>query len=162
MRDLAGFVETRQQLLTLKPNHRMNWIGFAVSHHLNSEYDSFLPTHIQMPINFLQWDVYSPNGCCSISWLCTRPISACMDNFSIRNDPEDSTTIFKYRLFLEIRISVLFLLLFSCSVFNLTNFLLLVVLWKQLKSWKPMRGHLMMISLLTTNAVNTEKCSCIR
>ncbi|CAH1425556.1 unnamed protein product [Lactuca virosa] len=36
MRDLAGFVETRQQLLTLKPNHRMNWIGFAVSHHLNS------------------------------------------------------------------------------------------------------------------------------
>ncbi|GKV35652.1 hypothetical protein SLEP1_g43894 [Rubroshorea leprosula] len=35
MRDLAGFVETRQQLLTLKPNHRMNWIGFAVAHHLN-------------------------------------------------------------------------------------------------------------------------------
>ncbi|KAJ6839531.1 N-alpha-acetyltransferase 15, NatA auxiliary subunit [Iris pallida] len=36
MRDLAGFVETRQQLLTLKPNHRMNWIGFAVAHHLNA------------------------------------------------------------------------------------------------------------------------------
>ncbi|KAF8103376.1 hypothetical protein N665_0188s0313 [Sinapis alba] len=36
MRDLSGFVETRQQLLTLKPNHRMNWIGFAVSQHLNS------------------------------------------------------------------------------------------------------------------------------
>ncbi|XP_058751865.1 N-terminal acetyltransferase A complex auxiliary subunit NAA15-like [Vicia villosa] len=36
MRDLSGFVETRQQLLTLKSNHRMNWIGFAVSHHLNS------------------------------------------------------------------------------------------------------------------------------
>ncbi|KAD6794662.1 hypothetical protein E3N88_05558 [Mikania micrantha] len=36
MRDLTGFVETRQKLLTLKPNHRMNWIGFAVSHHLNS------------------------------------------------------------------------------------------------------------------------------
>ncbi|EYU21564.1 hypothetical protein ABFS82_09G099700 [Erythranthe guttata] len=35
MRDLAGFVETRQQLLTLKPNHRMNWIGFAVAQHLN-------------------------------------------------------------------------------------------------------------------------------
>ncbi|KAG8481929.1 hypothetical protein CXB51_026657 [Gossypium anomalum] len=30
MRDLTGFVETRQQLLTLKPNHRMNWIGFAM------------------------------------------------------------------------------------------------------------------------------------
>ncbi|KAG4211783.1 hypothetical protein ERO13_A02G122600v2 [Gossypium hirsutum] len=36
MRDLAGFVEARQQLLTLKPNQRMNWIGFAVAHHLNS------------------------------------------------------------------------------------------------------------------------------
>lgn len=36
MRDLTGFVETRQQLLALKPNHRTNWIGFAVSHHLNS------------------------------------------------------------------------------------------------------------------------------
>ncbi|KAJ7962937.1 N-alpha-acetyltransferase 16, NatA auxiliary subunit [Quillaja saponaria] len=36
MRDLTGFVETRQQLLTLKPNHRMNWIGFSVAHHLNS------------------------------------------------------------------------------------------------------------------------------
>eukprot|EP00252_Welwitschia_mirabilis_P024175 TRINITY_DN7068_c0_g2_i1.p1 TRINITY_DN7068_c0_g2~~TRINITY_DN7068_c0_g2_i1.p1 ORF type:complete len:915 (+),score=223.86 TRINITY_DN7068_c0_g2_i1:244-2988(+) len=35
-RDLSGFVETRQQLLTLKPNHRMNWIGFAVAHHLNA------------------------------------------------------------------------------------------------------------------------------
>ena len=41
MRDLAGFVETRQQLLTLKPNHRMNWIGFAVAHHLNSKYFPF-------------------------------------------------------------------------------------------------------------------------
>lgn len=38
MRDLTGFVETRQQLLTLKPNHRMNWIGFAVAHHLTSKY----------------------------------------------------------------------------------------------------------------------------
>lgn len=38
MRDFSGFVDTRQQLLTLKPNHRMNWIGFAVAHHLNSKY----------------------------------------------------------------------------------------------------------------------------
>lgn len=41
MRYLTGFVETRQQLLTLKPNHRTNWIGFAVAHHLNSKYDFF-------------------------------------------------------------------------------------------------------------------------
>jgi hypothetical protein len=37
MRDLAGFVETRRQLLTLKPSHRNNWIGFAVAHHMNAE-----------------------------------------------------------------------------------------------------------------------------
>ncbi|XP_078432271.1 tetratricopeptide repeat (TPR)-containing protein [Wolffia australiana] len=37
MRDLAGFVETRQRLLSLKPNHRLNWIGFAVAHHLNND-----------------------------------------------------------------------------------------------------------------------------
>ncbi|KAK9677157.1 hypothetical protein RND81_11G124400 [Saponaria officinalis] len=36
MRDLTGFIETRQRLLSLKPNQRMNWIGFAVAHHLNS------------------------------------------------------------------------------------------------------------------------------
>ncbi|KAL6559856.1 N-alpha-acetyltransferase 16, NatA auxiliary subunit [Orobanche gracilis] len=41
MRDLEGFVETRQQLLTLKPNHRMNWIGFAVAQHLN--FNLYLP-----------------------------------------------------------------------------------------------------------------------
>ena len=41
MRDLSGFVETRQQLLSLKPNHHMNWIGFAVAHHLNFEYATF-------------------------------------------------------------------------------------------------------------------------
>ncbi|KAH9560299.1 hypothetical protein CY35_06G098800 [Sphagnum magellanicum] len=37
MRDLAGFVETRRQLLTLKPSHRNNWIGFAVAHHMNAD-----------------------------------------------------------------------------------------------------------------------------
>ncbi|KAG0593029.1 hypothetical protein M758_1G292200 [Ceratodon purpureus] len=37
MRELAGFVETRRQLLTLKPSHRNNWIGFAIAHHINHE-----------------------------------------------------------------------------------------------------------------------------
>lgn len=36
MRYLSGFVETRPQLLTLKPNHHMNWIVFSVAHHSNS------------------------------------------------------------------------------------------------------------------------------
>eukprot|EP00850_Spirogloea_muscicola_P006280 SM000029S10575 [mRNA] locus=s29:885212:893102:- [translate_table: standard] len=35
MRDRAGFVETRRQLLTLKPSHRNSWIGFAVAQHIN-------------------------------------------------------------------------------------------------------------------------------
>lgn len=51
MRDLTGFVETRQQLLTLKPNHRMNWIGFAVAHHLNSKYIHFLVAFLELFTN---------------------------------------------------------------------------------------------------------------
>ena len=39
MRDLTGFVETRRQLLTLKPGHRNHWIAFAVAHHLVKNYD---------------------------------------------------------------------------------------------------------------------------
>lgn len=39
MRDTEGFVETRQKLLTLKPDHRNNWIGFALAHHLNKNLD---------------------------------------------------------------------------------------------------------------------------
>lgn len=35
MRDLGGFVETCRTLLTLKPNHRNYWIGFAIAHHQN-------------------------------------------------------------------------------------------------------------------------------
>ncbi|CEG43496.1 n-terminal acetyltransferase a complex subunit nat1-like protein [Plasmopara halstedii] len=34
MRDLKGFAETRRIMLTLKPNNRNNWIGFAIAHHL--------------------------------------------------------------------------------------------------------------------------------
>lgn len=53
MRDLSGFVETRQQLLTLKPNHRMNWIGFAVSQHLNAKYVMVLdPLNLNLLLNF--------------------------------------------------------------------------------------------------------------
>lgn len=55
MRDLTGFVETRLQLLTLKPNHRMNWIGFAVAHHLNSKYASlhFIVFSLQFQLQML-------------------------------------------------------------------------------------------------------------
>ncbi|KAF1331348.1 N-terminal acetyltransferase a complex subunit nat1-like protein, partial [Globisporangium splendens] len=38
MRDLKGFAETRRQMLTLKPNNRNNWIGFAIAHHLVGNY----------------------------------------------------------------------------------------------------------------------------
>ena len=37
MRDLAGFVQTRQHLLTLKPTNRNNWFTFAVSQHLRGQ-----------------------------------------------------------------------------------------------------------------------------
>lgn len=39
MRDLQGFADTRQQLLTIKPNNRNHWISFAVAHHLSKNYD---------------------------------------------------------------------------------------------------------------------------
>ena len=42
MRDLTGFVETRRQLLTLRPAQRTNWIAFAVAHHLVRNYEMCL------------------------------------------------------------------------------------------------------------------------
>lgn len=39
LRDIPGFVETRHQLLILKPANRNNWITFAVAHHLNKNYE---------------------------------------------------------------------------------------------------------------------------
>ena len=39
LRDIPGFVETRHQLLILKPNNRNHWITFAVAHHLDKNYE---------------------------------------------------------------------------------------------------------------------------
>eukprot|EP00959_Pyramimonas_sp_CCMP1952_P226293 4731473-Pyramimonas_sp.AAC.2 len=39
MRDREGFVETRRQLLTLKSGARVNWIAFAVAHHLAGSHE---------------------------------------------------------------------------------------------------------------------------
>ena len=38
MRDLPGFLQTRQQLLTLKPTNRNNWFSFALAAHLQKRY----------------------------------------------------------------------------------------------------------------------------
>ena len=38
MRDIPGFVDTRQQLLQLKPNTNAQWLGFAIAHHLNGNH----------------------------------------------------------------------------------------------------------------------------
>mmetsp|Transcript_2029 Transcript_2029/g.3159 ORF Transcript_2029/g.3159 Transcript_2029/m.3159 type:complete len:899 (+) Transcript_2029:210-2906(+) len=38
-RDLQGFVDTRQQLLALKPSNRSHWITFALAQHANHAYD---------------------------------------------------------------------------------------------------------------------------
>jgi len=42
MRDLAGFVQTRRHLLTLKPTNRNNWFTFALSQHMMDRYDGAL------------------------------------------------------------------------------------------------------------------------
>eukprot|EP00884_Botryococcus_braunii_P006970 jgi/Botrbrau1/16274/Bobra.0066s0055.1 len=34
MRDHAGYLETRQQLLILKPANKTNWVSLAIAHHL--------------------------------------------------------------------------------------------------------------------------------
>ena len=39
MRDIPGFIDTRAQLLHLKPASRPNWITFAIAHHLNQNYE---------------------------------------------------------------------------------------------------------------------------
>lgn len=39
LRDVTGFVETRHQLLILKPANRNHWISFAVAHHLDKNYE---------------------------------------------------------------------------------------------------------------------------
>jgi len=38
-RDLEGFVESRQQLLALKPALRNHWISFALAHHANRSFE---------------------------------------------------------------------------------------------------------------------------
>ena len=39
MRDLSGFLETRQTLLELKSSNKHNWISFALAHHLNGHHE---------------------------------------------------------------------------------------------------------------------------
>ena len=39
MRDLPGFLESRQRLLELKPTDRRNWISLALAHHLLGNYE---------------------------------------------------------------------------------------------------------------------------
>ena len=39
MRDLPGFLETRQTLLELKSGNKHNWISFALAHHLNGHHE---------------------------------------------------------------------------------------------------------------------------
>jgi len=39
MRDLPGFLETRQTLLELKPNNRQNWVSLGLAHHLLGNYE---------------------------------------------------------------------------------------------------------------------------
>ena len=42
MRDLAGFVVTRNAILNLKPTAQTNWLSFAVSKHLQGNYEGAL------------------------------------------------------------------------------------------------------------------------
>jgi len=39
-RDLAGFCDTRKKILHLKPNNKINWIGYAIAEHLMQNFDT--------------------------------------------------------------------------------------------------------------------------
>ena len=45
MRDLPGNVESRQQLLNVKPTARANWTSLAVAHHLSGNVDTAIQVH---------------------------------------------------------------------------------------------------------------------
>jgi len=38
-RDVTGFAETRRKLLQVKPNNRLNWVGYAIAEHLCKSYE---------------------------------------------------------------------------------------------------------------------------
>jgi peptide alpha-N-acetyltransferase len=39
MRDIPGFLDTRNKILQAKPANRTHWIGYAVAHHLAGNTD---------------------------------------------------------------------------------------------------------------------------
>lgn len=43
-------METRHQLLILKPANRANWISFAVAHHLDKNYELAVQVRIDPPL----------------------------------------------------------------------------------------------------------------
>lgn len=63
MRDIGGFLETRQRLLELKPTVRQSWVSLALAHHLQGNYDvasvileQYEATMDQIMINMEQYE----------------------------------------------------------------------------------------------------------
>ncbi|KAI8105335.1 hypothetical protein M9435_000502 [Picochlorum sp. BPE23] len=63
MRDIGGFLETRQRLLELKPTVRQSWVSLALAHHLQGNYDvaavileQYEATMDQVMINMEQYE----------------------------------------------------------------------------------------------------------
>lgn len=54
MRDLSGNLESRLQLLNVKPNTRANWTSLAVAHHLCGNLDTAVQV-CQLP-RLLPWE----------------------------------------------------------------------------------------------------------
>ena len=46
MRDISGFIETRNTLLAGKSSQRNNWISFAIAHHLDRNYTLAAQVHV--------------------------------------------------------------------------------------------------------------------
>ncbi|KAJ3204479.1 hypothetical protein HK099_001110 [Clydaea vesicula] len=63
MRNFEGYTDTRYQLLQLKPNNKLYWIGLAVAHHLNNDHasalhvlDTFETSLNELPVNYLDYE----------------------------------------------------------------------------------------------------------
>ena len=79
MRDLPGFLETRQTLLELKSNNKHNWISFALAHHLNGHHEvaaKVLESYAGAGGGCFEWrtdGLYRLSELAQLLWWCSIP-----------------------------------------------------------------------------------------
>ena len=72
MRDISGFLESRQRLLELKPTVRQGWVSLALAHHLEGNYD--------------------------VASVILEQYEATMDDLTIQSEPYEHSEILLYKV----------------------------------------------------------------